>query len=92
MLVVFQELTIHFQVRLVQKVDTGKIYALKLLKKDEMLKKDQVSTIMLASGLGFSRDNSLPMSEPKETFLLNLIPHGWFSSIIRSKTHLSSIS
>lgn len=29
------------QVRLVQKTDTGKIYAMKTLKKDEMLKKDQ---------------------------------------------------
>lgn len=31
------------KVRLVQKTDTGKIYAMKTLKKDEMLKKDQVS-------------------------------------------------
>ena len=31
------------QVRLVQKTDTGKIYAMKTLKKEEMLKKDQVS-------------------------------------------------
>lgn len=30
------------KVRLVQKTDTGKIYAMKTLKKDEMLKKDQV--------------------------------------------------
>ena len=30
------------QVRLVQKADTGKIYAMKLLRKNEMLKKDQV--------------------------------------------------
>lgn len=30
------------KVRLVQKSDTGKIYAMKTLKKDEMLKKDQV--------------------------------------------------
>lgn len=30
------------EVRLVQKTDTGKIYAMKTLKKDEMLKKDQV--------------------------------------------------
>ena len=30
------------QVRLVQKTDTGKIYAMKTLKKEEMLKKDQV--------------------------------------------------
>lgn len=27
---------------MVQKADTGKIYAMKLLRKDEMLKKDQV--------------------------------------------------
>lgn len=32
-----------FKVRLVQKSDTGKIYAMKTLKKDEMLKKDQVT-------------------------------------------------
>lgn len=31
------------EVRLVQKVDTGKIYAMKSLKKVEMFKKDQVS-------------------------------------------------
>jgi protein-serine/threonine kinase len=30
------------EVRLVQKTDTGKIYAMKTLKKEEMLKKDQV--------------------------------------------------
>jgi protein-serine/threonine kinase len=30
------------EVRLVQKVDTGKIYAMKTLKKNEMFKKDQV--------------------------------------------------
>ena len=35
-------LQIFFQVRLVQKTDTGKIYAMKTLKKEEMLKKDQV--------------------------------------------------
>lgn len=33
-----------FKVRLVQKTDTGKIYAMKTLKKEEMLKKDQVCT------------------------------------------------
>jgi protein-serine/threonine kinase len=30
------------EVRLVQKVDTGKVYAMKLLQKGEMLKRDQV--------------------------------------------------
>lgn len=33
------------EVRLVQKKDTGKIYALKSLKKDEMLKKDQLAHV-----------------------------------------------
>lgn len=31
-----------WKVQLVQKTDSGKIYAMKTLKKDEMLKKDQV--------------------------------------------------
>ena len=35
------------QVRLVQKRDTGKIYAMKTLKKEEMLKKDQVTILYL---------------------------------------------
>lgn len=39
------------QVRLVQKVDTGKIYAMKSLKKAEMFKKDQVSCSYLAHPL-----------------------------------------
>ncbi|KAJ7068299.1 kinase-like domain-containing protein [Mycena amicta] len=33
------------EVRLVQKTDTGKIYAMKLLRKDEMLKKDQLAHV-----------------------------------------------
>ncbi|KAF9485332.1 AGC/NDR protein kinase [Pholiota conissans] len=33
------------EVRLVQKTDTGKIYAMKLLKKDEMLKKEQLAHV-----------------------------------------------
>lgn len=33
------------QVRVVQKTDTGKIYAMKTLKKEEMLKKDQVGIV-----------------------------------------------
>ena len=36
---------VAMQVRLVQKVDTGKIYAMKSLKKSEMFKKDQVSLL-----------------------------------------------
>lgn len=34
------------EVRLVQKVDTGKIYAMKSLKKAEMFKKDQVRGVV----------------------------------------------
>lgn len=37
------------EVRLVQKVDTGKIYAMKTLKKGEMFKKDQVGNLFLFS-------------------------------------------
>jgi protein-serine/threonine kinase len=33
------------EVRLVQKTDTGKIFAMKTLKKDEMLKKDQLAHV-----------------------------------------------
>lgn len=33
------------EVRVVQKADTGRIYAMKTLKKDEMLKKDQVRSL-----------------------------------------------
>lgn len=35
------------QVRLVQKTDTGKIYAMKTLKKEEMLKKDQAISFLI---------------------------------------------
>lgn len=31
-----------FQIRLVQKIDTGHIYAMKILRKSEMLEKEQV--------------------------------------------------
>lgn len=34
------------EVRLVQKADTGKIYAMKTLRKNEMFKKDQVSSFV----------------------------------------------
>ena len=35
------------EVRLVQKADTGKIYAMKTLRKNEMFKKDQVCVILM---------------------------------------------
>jgi hypothetical protein len=47
-------LTTGTQVRLVQKTDTGKIYAMKTLKKEEMLKKEQVMAFLIPT-------NSLPI-------------------------------
>ena len=41
------------QVRLVQKTDTGKIYAMKTLKKDEMLKKDQAIAFLILTQMSF---------------------------------------
>lgn len=40
------------EVRLVQKVDTGKIYAMKTLRKSEMFKKDQVWQTLQAALIG----------------------------------------
>jgi hypothetical protein len=40
---VWRMLSFNNQVRLVQKVDTGKIYAMKTLRKADMMQKDQVS-------------------------------------------------
>jgi serine/threonine protein kinase len=45
----FRNLSIVYQVRVVQKTDTNKIYAMKTLKKEEMLKKDQVCTISFSN-------------------------------------------
>jgi serine/threonine protein kinase len=52
------------EVRLVQKVDTGKIYAMKSLKKAEMFKKDQVTHFSPSPSrsLSFSREKSLTLS------------------------------
>jgi len=51
------------EVRLVQKVDTGKIYAMKSLKKAEMFKKDQVTHFSPSPSLSlsFSRDKFLTL-------------------------------
>lgn len=45
------------QVRLVQKTDTGKIYAMKTLKKEEMLKKDQVSRVAYDEASSYGTDD-----------------------------------
>ena len=68
-----------------QKVDTGKIYALKLLKKDEMLKNGQVCTFF-RSEIMFSKITSLHMSDPKEMFLQHLTPLGSSNFFTRFKT------
>jgi serine/threonine protein kinase len=74
------------EVRLVQKVDTGKIYAMKTLRKGEMFKKDQVGF-----GTGFadssSRTSELSaMSSPRAT------RPGSSSCTTRSRTRSSSTS
>lgn len=76
------------EVRLVQKLDTGKVYAMKTLQKAEMLKRDQVRAVIQAitvCGVDIYYF-SLPMSVRNETFSLSLPPHGSYSFIIRSKT------
>jgi len=73
------------QVRLVQKVDTGKVYAMKSLQKAEMLKRDQV-------GDGPLPRNPLTPRFSLRTFALNgmflqsLLLPGWFSSSIHFRT------
>lgn len=73
------------QVRLVQKVDTGKVYAMKSLQKAEMLKRDQV-------GDGPPSRNpltprfSLRMFALNGMFLQSLLLPGWFSSSIHFRT------
>ena len=49
------------QVRLVQKTDTGKIYAMKTLKKEEMLKKDQVIAFLI-----LTQCRSLLINRPRQ--------------------------
>jgi hypothetical protein len=41
---------LSFQVRLVQKKDTGHVYAMKILRKADMLEKDQVCFVDSESG------------------------------------------
>jgi protein-serine/threonine kinase len=63
------------EVRLVQKLDTGKVYAMKTLQKAEMLKRDQVCIALQADvQMGLTSDlcSSLT-SVPNETFSPN--PH-----------------
>jgi protein-serine/threonine kinase len=85
------------QVRLVQKVDTGKIYAMKTLRKAEMFKKDQVGSNHIANPanvcwLTSMWPVSLPTSALSATFWPNPTRLGSSSSSIRSKTRNISIS
>lgn len=59
------------EVRLVQKVDTGKIYAMKTLKKNEMFKKDQVSGLSSSSG---RRSPPTVDQSPPEGYCFNSLP------------------
>ena len=77
------------EVRVVQKADTGRIYAMKTLKKEEMLKKDQVRSFIppapppsCVHPLSNSSPTSVPsvMSWPNQTLL------GSYSCTIHSRT------
>lgn len=77
------------EVRLVQAGDTGKIYAMKTLKKSEMLKKDQVSLVThfdhLPSHPLFFFFRSWRMSRRNGTCWPNPTHLGWCNSISPSK-------
>lgn len=77
------------EVRLVQKLDTGKVYAMKTLQKAEMLKRDQVRTCALSCTLGIWTSRfvlrSLHMLELNEIYSPSQHPHGSYSYIIRSR-------
>ena len=85
------------EVRVVQKADTGRIYAMKTLKKEEMLKKDQVrSSIYTYSPRDTLYDVlillwfriwsvSLPTSEPNVTSWPNRTLRGSCNCTIRSR-------
>jgi hypothetical protein len=76
------------QVRLVQKTDTGKIYAMKTLKKEEMLKKDQAIAILILTQCRSLLINRVSWRTyaPSATFWQNPIRPGWCNSSTRSKT------
>lgn len=86
-------MAILLQVRLVQKTDTGKIYAMKTLRKSEMFKKDQVGALLIylkETVLMFY--SSSPTFARKETLWRNPTRTGWYSSTILSKILRISIS
>jgi hypothetical protein len=62
--VVATDLRRVYQVRVVQKTDTGKIYAMKTLKKEEMLKKDQVGCLFSALHRS-SADREIASARPR---------------------------
>lgn len=83
------------EVRLVQKLDTGRVYAMKTLQKAEMLKRDQVCTYALG-GCSYNFDIyeicSSPMYVLSEMFWQSLHRLGSYSFITPSKTRHTSTS
>lgn len=67
------------EVRLVQKLDTGKVYAMKTLQKAEMLKRDQVRDALLSLYPVLKSYFSLPTFGLSEMSSQNLHHLGWFS-------------
>ena len=83
------------EVRVVQKADTGRIYAMKTLKKEEMLKKDQVRSLAhtLARCVNLtSWSISSPTSAPNVMSWPNPTLRGSCSCIIHFRTQHTCIS
>lgn len=81
------------EVKLVQKLDTGKVYAMKTLQKVEMLKRDQVCNVLTVRDVRLMYNfDSLPMSGLSEMFWPNPRHLGSCNSITHSKIQLTSTS
>lgn len=81
-----------------QKTDTNKIYAMKTLRKDEMLKKDQVRfhhvpryTIALTALPRYNPTTSSHTSAQSAMFWPNPIRHGSYNYTTRSRIPHTSI-
>lgn len=81
------------EVKLVQKLDTGKVYAMKTLQKVEMLKRDQVCNVLTVRDVRLMYNfDSLPMSGLSEMFWPNPRHLGSCNSITHSKIQHTSTS
>lgn len=65
------------EVRLVQKADTGKIYAMKTLRKSEMVKKDQVSFLSKLEWYLIKGISSISIHPPPPFIFDGLVTFSW---------------